>query len=234
MTTIIPYNLITTHPDVLHYWVKLKCYGIVYNFNFRNLAGILRVSPTTAGKHFKVMQELGLVHFTGKNLVVTGNKKLSQKYRLVKTRVFRKKSAQKMAFFSLVIGDNIKKQSKRISKKLNIIKRLRSNRRITSQQYRVIRVNGGEAAFENSFNTKTMLSNKKIGRMLYRAPRTASKYQKAMKDLGLITKRANLRLVAKNVGLKKFACEVGRNMIVIGSDLYRQLPNYISVHSLSS
>lgn len=234
MTQYIPYGLILKcheirQTDTLSYWIKLRAVKVVYNYNIRNIAGILKISPTTASKHMKNMFALGLVHFRGKNLVSTGNNKLKEIFgqKMSKIKVFKRKRTQKLALYAQILGQNLSSQQKKINQKLSILKKLRTNQ-LTTRQAKKLDKLGGVAAFVKSFHAKTVLSNKRIGKMLKITPRTATNYQRDMSSSGIIEKRANFKFIGEcGINCYYRAKELNRTLVFSNNNLYRQLPNQI-------
>ena len=233
MTTNIPYNLVyeatnNNWLDSLCYWVKLRCNGIIYNYNSRNTGAILNLSPTTASRHIKILINKGLAEIRGKNLVI----KTLKNTKTLKVKVYKKKRHQKLALMSLILGNNTRNQKKKIKQKLNL---LNPNRRVplTRQDKKLLSYCGGLAAIKRSFFQETMLSNSSIGKMLCRAKRTASRYQKEMNDLGVIKKTANFKKVG-NFDLTTYMLhfkERSSKYIFFSGCVYIQLPNKIQVTS---
>lgn len=215
--------------DTLAYWVRLRGIGIIYNYNIRNAGAILKISPTTASKHIEKMIILGLVHFRGKNLVTTGTEKLKERFgqKMSKVKLYKKKKTQKLALYAQILGRNLSYQQKKINQKLEILKKLRTNKLTTNQAKKIDRL-GGVAAFEKSFHGKTILSNRKIGVMLKKTPRTATNYQREMSRAGIIEKRANFKFIGVcDINCYYRAKELNRALVFSNNNLYRQLPNEI-------
>ena len=230
--------------DTLCYWVKLKSIGTIYDYNTIRVSDILRISPTTSSKHMKKMFALGLVHMRGKNLVcssITRLKKLGYTGYHSHIRIFKKKRQNKLSIYASLIGRKLENQKLAIAKKSKLIKNIGSPK-ITKKQYKYFTkyFDGNLAALRKSHSSETLLSNKTIGEELSVSLRTASKYQNEMHHAGIITKRANLRLICraeksnagKVVSVIKGSGVIGSNrLVVIQGNIYEQRPNFITYNN---
>lgn len=184
--------------DTLSYYVWLRYHyqkPIFYSYTTRSIGAILNVSPTTASKHVKRMIHLGWAKESNGHLILLSNKKevresekLYKKKNLVKVVMYRTKAEQIIYLKNIEINNSIIQQQKKINKKTEVVKKAGlPHAKISKAQLKKIAEAGGIEVLERSINSRTTLSNRKIGVMFGVCKRTASRYQVYMNKMGILS-----------------------------------------------
>jgi hypothetical protein len=198
----IPYSLIkfacdNNLLDTLHYYYRLRVLftnRIIFNFSYKKASVLLNISVGATHNQIKKMIALKWVELQPNgSLKILGVNKLKSNYNelTIKVPIESTKKAQLLQFRFVLIYNNLKKQKSRIDKKTSLVKKVsKSNEIITKKENKVIMKSGGVKAFEKSIMNRVTLSNKKLGKILFRSQATGKLYQKAMNDAKLITSKA--------------------------------------------
>lgn len=136
------------------------------------------------------MRDLGWTYEENRHLFLVSmdEYKLTE---IIRVPIFDNKLDQITALKSVVVINNTLKQSKRIFKKTEIVKKANTPcGGIKKSQYKMIQRKGGLLKFEKSINSRTTLTNYKIGDIFGLSKRTGSRLQVRMNKLGLIKSEA--------------------------------------------
>lgn len=179
--------------DTLAYWIWLKASyqkPVYYNYTYRSIGRILKISKSCAAKHIKIMLDYDWVYIENGHLFLRPFHDLHPK-EVTKIKIFERKQDQISSLKAKEITNNLDRQSRKISKKRDTIQSANSkNKPVSKKQYKEIRKVGGLKKYEISLNDRTTLSNKKISIIFGCCKRTASSLQVRMNKCGLIKSEA--------------------------------------------
>lgn len=135
------------------------------------------------------MVKLGWAHISNGHLCLYSNNKLKEKTSpVILIQIFSHKKTQLIHLRYVLIRQNTDLQSKQIARKSATVHQAKKSRKSLSKgQVKEIRKSGGLKKYENSYQDKVTLSNRKIGRMFNRSQSTGIRYQKQLRETGLVT-----------------------------------------------
>ena len=186
-------------------WMKANRHRPAFNnFTYRSLAKDLGVSTATLTKHIPIMLKHDLIRFEGKHLICNGTtyllKKFKQKIKcLVPVKLHLTKKSNQHAYIRWVVTyRNLSYQEKAIENKEAILKLTNSNqyvelgraKKLIKQRARLEEKLPKGISLQNSLRHNMMLSNNRLGKLIGTNKQGGQKFQKQLRDLGLIRSKS--------------------------------------------
>jgi hypothetical protein len=133
------------------------------------------------------------------------------------------------ALRGVIIIQNLNNQRKKILKSSEIVKLCKTpNAKISKGQMKFVKKKGGLETLEKNLNPKTTLSNKSIGRLLFRSQSSGKLYQKRLNRLGQISSKIDFQVIAKGFIREMLLDLPSKYLINRKGELVLQNSNFIS------
>lgn len=186
-------------------WMKANRHRPAFNnFTYRSLAKDLNVSTATLTKHIPIMLKYDLIRFEGKHLLCNGTtfllKKFKQKIKcLVPVRLHLTKKSNQHAYIRWAVAyRNFSYQEKAMENKEAILKLTNSKayvelshaKKLLKQRARLEQKLPRGISLQQSLRKNLMLSNNRLGKLIGTNKQGGQKFQKKLRDLGLIRSKS--------------------------------------------
>jgi len=213
---------------------KLHTKNIIYNVEKCKLAKDLLISKNTLYKHLKFLKGKNLIREDNGHLIINGLRKLKTIYgqKIVKIKIYSTRKEQRASFRGIILIKNINSQKKAIKLKSDL-------ENIEKKHFKTLSdikyMNKAKKILSNGrkLNSKSILSNKKIGMMLFKSMTTGKRLQKDLNNMGVIKSSSNYEKV-NNIKYTKMYINLIKdlsNSFYLSNKgyWYKRLPNEITV-----
>ena len=230
--------------DTLYYYVRLKKQfhkPIFYNYSYRKIANLINASPSSVSKHVKILIDKNLAHISNGHLCIYSpqNSLLKNNIKdntIVNIPYHASKRAMLDELRGVILIQNLNCQKKAIARSSAIVKKCnRPDSIVSKREYKYITKKGGLEVLEKNINNNVSLSNKSIGVLFNRSQSTGKLYQKRLNKQGVISSKANIKVLLVGV-VSKMCIDLKKGQYVNrDNNLIQQSSNLIfSKNTLSN
>lgn len=212
---------------------------IFYNYSLRKIASALKCSPTTVGKHIKVLQDKGLLTIKDGHLFLlsTNQLKRTTKSPLFCVGVSEHKATQITYLRYALVKRNLYYQKKKFNQKNDTLQLLNGEKSFDHKETgRLLRFSRRFISLrhlESSMDKDFTLSNKKFGSICNRSKTTGYKIQKQFNYLKLLKSTKRIDVICEGYDRRAFfeAGFDGSYFLSGNGTVYKRRSNLLSLSS---